>query len=282
MITAMDIAFYAATACYGVAALLAARYLWNGDARSLRWASRVLVVGALGLVATFLLRWGAWRLVPLTTLSDSLNLLILQVTVIVLIVARKDDVRALLCLCTPPLAVLAVVNAAVAGDNLHTAPRALSGFPLVGHVGLAFLAYALFLVASMTSVAYVIQDERLKRRRTAGLFQRLPALERLDGILFRVIGCGYVCFLITIVLGGLWARADSGLLAPHWWLAPKIILSFVMAVFYAVAFHARRSGRLRGPKLAYAVFLGFSILLVSYVALSMMDLNTYNFWESSP
>ncbi len=281
MIAAMDIAFYTATALYVMAAVMATRYLWGADNRALLFANRMLAIGAGCLVVTFALRWGIWRRVPLTTVADSLNLLVLQVTVIMLFIVRKDSLRALLCFHVPPLAAICLINATLAHGKLHTPPRELRGFPLTAHVSLAFLAYALFLLASMTSMAYIFQAQRLKRCRTTGLFQRLPSLEQLDHTLCGLVRYGYMFFVITLVLGTVWAWVDQDLLATRWWLSPKVLLSVVMVFFYGLAFHGRQSGRLRGPKLAYLIFLGFFSLLIIYLVLALMGLNSYNFWGTA-
>jgi len=277
MLLAMNLAFYAAVACYLSAAMMVAYHLRGAKNKTLRLAHGLLAAGAGCLVATFVLRWGYWGRVPLTTMTDSLNLLTLEVTVIVLLLVRQDRAQALLCFYAPPLAALCLINAAVAHDNLHMEPRALPSVPLVCHVGLAFLAYALFLLASMTSVAYIFQAHRLKQHRVTGLSHRLPSLEQLDRTLYRLMAYGYPFFIITLGLGATWAWVDRDLLGAQWWLAPKVVRAFVMVMLYAVSFHARRSGRLRGPKLAYLVFLGFSTLLTLYVVLSLLGLNTRNF-----
>ena len=54
-----------------------------------------------------------------------------------------------------------------------------------------------------------------------------------------------------------------------------------MAVFYAATFHIRRSGRLRGPKLAYLVLTGFVLLLLTYLAHALTQVNANSFWSSS-
>ena len=282
MLATIDVAFYAGTALYVGAALVAAGYLWSAGNQLLNVAKCLLVAGAICLVVTFLLRWTAWRLLPLTTITDSLNLFAVLTTAVMLWALRKNKTAALLCFYLPPLAAICLVNAAVAHQFLHDAPRQLRGIPLTIHVGLAFLAYALFFVASMTSVGYIFQAQHVKRHKTIGLFRRLPSLEQLDQTLWRLIYYGYPLFVITLLLGLIWAWVDRDLLSPRWWLAPKVALSCAMAIFYAVAFHARKSGWLRGPKLAYLVLVGFSSLLMTYLVLAVTNLHGYNFWEGAP
>lgn len=281
MSAATYIAFYASVGLYLLAAVGAIRYLAGGEAGSLRAARSLLIVGALSLLIVAALRWIAWERVPLTTLTDSLNLFILLVTAISLVLGRGESMQALLAVCLPPLALIALVNAITAPEYLSTAPRAFHGLFLAVHVGLAFFAYALFFVASVTSAVYVFAAQRLKHHRTAGLVQRLPSLERLDRTLYRLIGCAYPLFVITLILGLSWVWYDRQLLGPHWWLSPKVILSCILVVFYGLVFHARRRGRLRGPKLANHFFLGFFVFLVLFLVLGVLKLMNYNFWSAA-
>lgn len=279
MTWAVDIAFYGAVAAYVAAA--AASLLHLAGRRALGAAYALTAAGAGLLALVFALRWMQWGLLPLTTLTDSLNVLVLSAGVIILILTRSEAMRPLLAYYLPPLAPLCLAGAVAAPRSLHAAPRDLPELWLAVHVGLAFLAYALFFGASVTGLAYVVQTRRLKSPRLSGLLQRLPSLERLDRVLFRLIGYGYPFFLATVALGAVWAWRDSELLSASWWLSPKVFLSVATAVFYGMAFHSRRQGLLRGRKLAYFVCVGFAVLMAAYIALELTNLNTYNFWGAA-
>ncbi|HUW61078.1 MAG TPA: cytochrome c biogenesis protein CcsA [Candidatus Bathyarchaeia archaeon] len=277
---AIDVLFYTGTACFVATGMMALRHLYSRDANGLVCGPRILLSGAAMLAAALILRGIAWRMVPLTTAVDAISLFAVLTAVIMVYILRKENAPALLCFYAPPLAAACLANAAMAHDALHSAPRELRGLPLTLHVGLVFLAYALFFLASMTSAAYLFQANRLKRCQTTGLFQRLPSLEQLDRTLWRLVVYGYPMFVATLALGFVWAWLDNQLLEAKWWLSPKVILSCVMAVFYGILFHLRRQGGLRGPKLSYLMLVGFIVLLLAYFALDFMHLRDYNFWEA--
>lgn len=274
----LDTAYYLATALYLAAALCVFRFVRDTDHRCLNIMAGLIAAGALALAAVFAMRLHLWQRLPLASMLDALNLFVLLSTVFILVVVYRNRIPALLCFYVPPLAGIMLANAIVAGQNLLSEPRLLRGVPLAVHVGLAFCAYSLFFIAAMTSLAYMFQARRLKGRRSGGLSSRLPSLEQLDQTLYRLVIMGYPLFVTTLLLGGFWAHVQRDLLAAHWWLAPKILFSFILAAFYAIAFHMRRRGRLCEPKLATVVFWGSATLLLLYVVMEMANLRSYNFW----
>ncbi len=251
----------------------------QGNAQWLNGAYRSALVAMFALLATIVFRTVQWHLVPFTTAADSLCLLAFFSLLTILVQLGHDrSHRALLCFYLPPLALVAALSMYMAVPALSTAPRPLSGALLTAHVGLVFLAFALFFVAGINSVAYAFQAQRLKHRLTTGLFQMLPSLESLDRDLFRLIKIGYPAFAITLVVGGFWVWYEGQNLSPTWWLSPKIFMALAMLVFYAFTFHARAAGRLRGPKLAHIVCYGTGTLIGIYLLLALLNVLNYNFY----
>ena len=250
---------------------------------ALRFAATSSLAAALCLAATLAARFAQWHVVPLTTGTDSIMLFIVMAALTAAAVVQQERFRALLLFYALPLAVLGTLCAVLARHDFTKAPSAINASQtlLFAHVALAFQAYALFLIASLTSLAYVFQARRLKLRRTTGVFQKLPALEDLDRTLYLLVLFGYPMFVITLVLGLVWAWANPNPLSPTWWYSPKILLSALMVLFYAASFHSRSLGLLRGPKLAYFVFVGFAVLLGFYLVLETLRMTNYNFWGAA-
>ena len=266
----LAIPFYMAIAAYMAAAAMSIAHIRGVGDSILLNAKRAAAAGNTLLLLVFIIRWAQWGRPPFTGMGDSLNLFLILSTGIILTVQRQDALRPLMCFYFPALAVLAGLTAIIAPKYLVEGPRELNSLLLTIHVGLVFLAFALFFVASLTSVAYTFKAQHLKRHQTTGFFQKLPSLEQLDTTLFRLIGAGYPVFAITLVLGLLWAWAQRDSLGAYWFISPKVVFAVVMVLFYATSFHVRRFGLLRGPKLAYVVFVGFTILLATYLVLGLM------------
>lgn len=271
--------FYVAVGAYVAAAVFGLLYGREGDPRFETAGSRLAWAGMVFLAGVFIARWWNFGLVPFTGLGDSLNLFLILTTLIMQAVRRDNAMKPLMAVYLPSLGLLAVICAGAAPEALREAPRPLLGVPLTLHVGMVFLAFALFFVASLTSIVYALKAQHLKARRTTGYFHRAPSLEQLDRTLYRLISVGYPVFVVTLGLGYIWAWAQRDLLGPYWFVSSKVVFALVMVAFYAVCFHVRQFGRLRGPKLAYLVFFGFTFLLAAYLAMGLLHASSYSFWE---
>ena len=188
-----------ALAAYLGAAGLVPLYLRDGRANLIGGMQRLTVIGAILLGTTVVLRGLYLSGFPVASAGDSINLLLLLSTLVALYVIQRDKVPGMFCFIAPVLALLGATVLVFNAGYLRTeGGEPLNQLFLMIHVGLAFLAYAMFVVASVTSIAYVFQARNLKRANITGLFQKLPSLEQLDGSLYRLIRMGYVLFAITV------------------------------------------------------------------------------------
>ncbi len=278
MIPVTYVLFYLGVGAYALGALYALHYAVGGAKHHLNLSWWAVLSGAVCLVIVFLLRGAQWRLLPMSTPTDTLSLFVVIATVTVFLLLRQPNRLGLMVFYWPPFAIMLLVAAYLAIDDLAHPPKDLATVLVAVHVGLAFLAFALFLVASITSLAYVFQVQHLKRRSTQGLFQKLPSLQQLDHTLYGLIASGYPIFIVTLGIGLWWAYVDTTQLSATWWLSPKVFLAAAMTILYAICFHARTRHFLRGPKLAYLVAGGFAVILVSYLVLDVLRIANYNFW----
>lgn len=276
-------AIYAAFSIGVVLELLAAAMAlvlpWRArSVDSLRVPQVVAALGALLLAIALGLRWAMFQRVPLTSGVESLSLLVIMLTVTVLGLTYESRRRTLVLVYLPAIAGISLIAALLAPAELAREPKALSPWLLLLHVVPAFLAYAWFFIAMLTSGVYLYQASRLKRRSFPGLMQQLPPLEHLDGSLFAMVRLAYPMFVWTLILGCYWAWYDRAQLGEYWWISPKILLSLCMVIIYAAAYHGRALGWLRGARLARFLLVGVGGILCAYLMLEILGLTNYNFW----
>ena len=131
----------------------------------------------------------------------------------------------------------------------------------------ALIASLLFLSFSVIlSVAIIVKESLLKKKRFTKLQQNLPPLSTLDRILgmFLQIGC-------SSIVAGILAAIGLGLSYGSVRVAsdPRLVWALLLASIYAVLLVARNRG-MRGSRAAWLSIAGFVMLIVSVAGVAFM------------
>jgi len=119
---------------------------------------------------------------------------------------------------------------------------------LLVHVLMVMLAYAALAVMALASLFYLIQERQLKRKKSGGLFDRLPPLGTLDTLITKAMGFGFVLLTLATVAGSTWAFIESG---TRWIGEAKIVISLLTWGLLLVMVFLRTSAGWRGRKAAF-------------------------------
>ncbi|MBI4690591.1 MAG: c-type cytochrome biogenesis protein CcsB [Nitrospirae bacterium] len=134
------------------------------------------------------------------------------------------------------------------------------------HAILAFLGNAAFAMAFGIGMMYLVQEHYVKSRHPGGLFQRLPSLQSLDEINYRLITIGFPLLTLAIITGAIWAdKAWGGYLRGD----PREVLSIATWLIYAIVLHARLIAGWRGRRAAVLSVIGFLIILISFFGIKL-------------
>ena len=167
-----------------------------------------------------------------------------------------------------PMAVLLMAVAAVFGkarpheytDTLWAWTHRLS----------AYLSPLAFALAAGAGVGYLMLRKRLRSHRGAPLDTRFGSLERYERVNYLAVQIGFALLTVGLVSGLIRALGPDSKLGQHWWLSPKVILSFGTYAIYAVVLHSPINPTFRGPKTAVLSIAGFVLLLGTLVAVQGM------------
>jgi len=162
-----------------------------------------------------------------------------------------------------PLAFLLVVVPAL-GPDQHTfhSPVIRSGW-LFLHITALLAAYAALIFSLLASLLYLIQERRLKDKRSPRFLVWLPPLDTMDQIAQKTLILGFQCLTIGLFAGSIIAQESVG---PAYFADPKIWLSFVMWGLYVVMLFVRRSTGLRGRRAVYLSSAVFVVMLCVWAA----------------
>jgi cytochrome c-type biogenesis protein CcsB len=143
---------------------------------------------------------------------------------------------------------------------------ALSSPWLPVHVLVAVLGYAALFLAFFASVAYLLQERSVKRKRLGPLHVRLPALETLDHVNHRCVIVGLPLLTLGIVTGALLAKAKLGDYWPWEWRQVWLVATWIT---FAGVLLARVTAGWRGKRTAILTIVGVAVMLGSLLGVSV-------------
>lgn len=144
---------------------------------------------------------------------------------------------------------------------------------VVIHVTFALTAYALFLASAVLSVMVLLLNRLLKKKRWTPLLRRLPSLEPLSRLTLMLILFGVPIYLISIILGLIWAFL---VFKAPFFLDVKVWLSFLVLGIYAFYLYAAKVRRWSSLTLSIWNLLFFLIVIANF--LSSASISMFHPW----
>jgi cytochrome c-type biogenesis protein CcsB len=179
---------------------------------------------------------------------------------------RKNDLRWLGLLVSA--AVLLVLGTAITVLYRPSAPLvpALKSTWLVIHVSAAIISGGVFLLANIISAAYLYLDSMEEKGERKAWAQRLPSLEVLDQLSYRLVAFVFPLWTFAVMAGAIWAEHAWG---RYWGWDPKETWAFITWVAYAAYLHARVTVGWRGRRAAWLCLFAGSTFLFNYVYINI-------------
>lgn len=183
-----------------------------------------------------------------------------------LIIGRKYDLRWL----GLPITILILIILGTAITLLYrpSAPLvpALQSTWLVVHVAAAIFSGGLFLLSNTVASTYLWLDRMERRGGRSEFAKRLPSLEVLDQLSYRLVAFVFPLWTFAIIAGAIWAEAAWG---RYWGWDPKETWSFITWILYAAYLHARVTAGWKGRKAAWLSLIAGSSYLFNYVYINV-------------
>jgi ABC-type uncharacterized transport system permease subunit len=216
----------------------------------------------------------AHRALPVDT-HETLSLLGLILAAGFLVLALSYRTVAFGIFLLPIAVLLTIVPAFHPGHETIAFPLIRTGWILL-HIALLLVAYAALFLSLIASVLYLIQERRLKRKRTqrpvSSLEARLPPLETLDQIALNALRFGLPCMTAGLLIGSVLALETTG---PAFFADPKVLLSVAMWLAYVLMIFIRRHSGLRGRRAVYLSSFVFIVVLAVWAANSLSTVHSF-------
>ncbi len=143
------------------------------------------------------------------------------------------------------------------------------------HVSAAIISGGVFLVANLVAATYLWMDAIEKKGPRPTWAAKIPSLESLDQLSYRLIAFVFPLWTFAIIAGAIWAESAWG---KYWGWDPKETWAFITWVAYAAYLHARVTVGWRGKRAAWLCIFAGSTFLFNYIYVNIWGtgLHTYS------
>jgi cytochrome c-type biogenesis protein CcsB len=266
--TAMtNVAFFLLAAVFYAASTVAYVACWIGNSkRSERLAWVTLLVAVVLHGAAILLRWIQAGHAPLSNGFEAFSLYAWGLGLAYLLIPSLRR-HAMLGVFVTPLALSSILVASVLPKRIEPLVPVLQSYWLPIHVSVSLAAYAMFSLAFIAAITYLLQLRSLKEPGRLLWARRLPSLETLESLQRRMAVVGLVLMTGALLSGSLWAEKAWGIVWP--W-EPQQVASLVTWLIYAAYFYARHSAGWQDRRGAWLLVAGFVSVLVTFVGADLL------------
>ncbi len=240
---------------------------WVVELRRYRRAATWLLLAAVVAHAlTLVLRWLQAGRPPLANAFESFSFYGLMLAVGYLLLERRSRHPGLGALVTP-IALAAVIVAALLPMGIQPLLPVLQSPWLVVHVSVSFLAYVTFTLAFAAALAFLRQERLLKRRQGLGWGRELPSLLGLERLGLHLALAGSILMTGSLASGAIWAQRAWGV---PWVWQPQQVAALVTWAIYAAYLGAWYGLGWRGRRAAWLLVAGFAAVLVTFIGVDLV------------
>lgn len=161
-----------------------------------------------------------------------------------------------------PVSFLLLGLGVMGSKEITTIPVTFKTYWLIVHIIFAKFAYGSALAGGGCAVFYL-----LKAKGYGGWLERLPGLEKLDELSYKLLAVGYIFNTIMIAAGSIWAKNAWG---SYWSWDPIETWSLISWLVYGLYLHLRRTYGWKGSRACWlAIFtlavMVFAIFGIAYI-----------------
>ncbi|PCI36370.1 MAG: c-type cytochrome biogenesis protein CcsB, partial [Elusimicrobia bacterium] len=129
-------------------------------------------------------------------------------------------------------------------------------------------AYVGFANAFGIGLALLLQEKQMKSRKPSALTYRLPAIEELDELHFRMVLVSWPVLTLGIALGAIWAHEAWG---RFWGWDIKETWAAITWVIYANVLYTHRFMGVHGRRNVFISMAGFISILITFFIVNYLS-----------
>jgi len=161
-----------------------------------------------------------------------------------------------------PLVFLVMLISVFLSRDAGLVPESEVRFWLTIHRTLSIIGYAAFSIAFAAGIMYLIQEHQVKTKKLGIMYFRMPSLEVLDDLNFKVITIGFPLFTLGFMTGSIWnTKMNQAFFS---WDLERTMPMVMVWLIYGLVFFGRMTTGLRGKKAAQGAILGFFAVIGTF------------------
>jgi cytochrome c-type biogenesis protein CcsB len=260
------ILFELALSFYFAATIVGIVELFKGGKVTSRIMLSFVLIGFVLHTADIIYRYVVAGHIPITNFHESTSFFSWSIVFIFFILQFRYKVS-ILCSFVMPIVFVLMLSSSMLPQEIKPLSPVLQSYWLVIHTVVAFLGNAAFALACGIGTMYLVQEHYVKSKHLGGLFERLPSLQTLDSINYKLITLGFPLLTLAIITGSLWAESAFG---SYWRWDPREVWSLITWFIYAIVLHARFVAGWRGKKASILSIVGFLIILIAFFGIKLL------------
>jgi cytochrome c-type biogenesis protein CcsB len=238
----------------------------GGSRRCERFARPTLLAAVVLHGAAILLRWIEAGYAPLSNGFEAFSFYAWGLSLVYLLIPSLQR-HAVLGVFVTPLALISILAASVLPKRIEPLVPVLQSHWLPIHVGVSFGAYAMFTLAFVGAVTYLLQLRALRQPGRWLWTRQLPSLETLEHLQRRLAIVGLVLMTGALLSGSLWAEKAWGIVWP--W-EPQQVAALATWIIYAAYFYTRHSVGWQDRRGAWLLVGGFVSVMITFVGADLL------------
>lgn len=273
-IDANILSFELALTFYFLATIIGIIFLFRGKKATSRIIFILAVIGFVFHTTNIIIRYVKGGHIPITNLHEASSFFSWCMVVLFFVLEARYKIELLGAFIIPIIFVLMLSSSVLPREINPSLNPVLQSYWLGIHTTLAFLGDAAFAMAAGVGVMYLLQERYVKSKHLSGLFRRLPSLQVLDEINYRLISLGFPLLTLAIITGVIWANSAWG---SYWRWDPKEVWSLITWLTYALVLHLRLTIGWRGKKASILSIIGFAIVIFTFFGVNLLFKGTHTF-----
>ncbi|TAN40560.1 MAG: c-type cytochrome biogenesis protein CcsB [Nitrospirae bacterium] len=270
----MELAFFeAALTLYFAAAVVSIMELFKGTKTTSRIMMGLTILGFAFHTANIIVRYVNAGHIPIAGLHGASSFFCWCIILLFLFLEYRYSIGLLGSFIMPMVLVL-MLSSAVLPRKIEQLSPVLQSYWFGIHTVLAFTGDAAFALAFGVGIMYLLQEHFVKSKHLGGLFHRLPSLQTLDEINYRLITIGWPLLTLAIITGVIWAESAWG---TYWRWDPKEVWSLITWFIYAAVLHVRLIAGWRGRRAAILSIVGFCAVLFTFFGVNLIMKSIHSF-----